>query len=143
MTETQQLADLLLSAIPDAVVVADKNGRITPWSRGAVRIFGYTQDQAVGQTLDLIIPERLRQRHWEGYDRVMGGAPSKYGDGDMLAVPAIRADGETISIEFTVAVVEPNGDRLIGAVIRDVTERWQREREMRKRLAELEGPDAS
>lgn len=142
MTETPQLADLLLDAIPDAVVVADEHGRITLWNGGAVRIFGYAQDQALGQTLDLIIPERLRDRHWEGYDRVMGGAPSKYGDGDMLAVPALRADGETISIEFTVAVVEHNGDRLIGAVIRDVTERWQREREMRKRLAQLERPNA-
>jgi nitric oxide dioxygenase len=138
VTEPSGLGEVLVSAIPDAIIVADPEGRIVLWNPGAVRVFGYREDQALGQTLDLIIPERLRQRHWEGYKRVMDGAPSRYGAGDMLAVPAIRADGTTISIEFTVAIVEQGGGRLIGAVIRDVTERWQRERELRKRLAQTE-----
>ncbi|HEX5939533.1 MAG TPA: PAS domain S-box protein [Dehalococcoidia bacterium] len=138
MTETPRLGDVLVSAIPDAIIVADAEGRVVLWNPGAERIFGYSQDEALGESLDLIIPERLRQRHWDGYGRVMAGAPSKYGAGDMLAVPAIRADGTTISIEFTVAIVEHDGQRFIGAVIRDVTERWQRERELRRRLAETD-----
>jgi PAS domain S-box-containing protein len=138
VTTGSELGDLLIRSIPDAIVVADQKGQIVLWNHGAERIFGYSGEQALGQSLDLIIPERLRQRHWEGYYRVMGGAPSRYGAGDLLAVPAIRADGSTISIEFTVAVVEHDGQRLIGAVIRDVTERWQRERDLRKRLSELE-----
>ncbi|HET9199456.1 MAG TPA: PAS domain S-box protein [Dehalococcoidia bacterium] len=140
MTETPSLTDVLVRSIPDAIIVADREGRIVLWNGGAERIFGYAEDDALNQSLDLIIPERLRQRHWDGYNRVMGGAPSKYGEGDMLAVPAVRADGSTISIEFTVAIVEKDGERLIGAVIRDVTERWQRERELRKQLAEAGQP---
>ena len=138
MTEPPRLGDVLVGSIPDAIIVADAEGRVVLWNPGAERIFGYDQDEALGQSLDLIIPERLRQRHWDGYGRVMAGAPSKYGAGDMLAVPAIRADGATISIEFTVAIVEHGGERFIGAVIRDVTERWQRERELRRRLAETD-----
>lgn len=140
MTETPSLTDVLVRSIPDAIIVADREGRIVLWNGGAERIFGYAEDDALNQSLDLIIPERLRQRHWDGYNRVMGGAPSKYGEGDMLAVPAVRADGSTISIEFTVAIVEKDGERLIGAVIRDVTERWQRERELRKQVAEAGQP---
>lgn len=140
MTEAPSLTDILVRSIPDAIIVADREGRIVLWNGGAERIFGYAEDDALNQSLDLIIPERLRQRHWDGYNRVMGGAPSKYGEGDMLAVPAVRADGSTISIEFTVAIVEKDGERLIGAVIRDVTERWQRERELRKQVAEAGQP---
>lgn len=142
MTEAPQLTESLVRSIPDAIVVADGNGQIILWNRGAERIFGFTSAEAVGQSLDLIIPERLRERHWTGYRRVMAGAPSRYGEGDLLAVPAIRSDGSTISIEFTVAVFEHEGERLIGALVRDVTERWQREREVSRRLAELERPHA-
>jgi PAS domain S-box-containing protein len=142
VTEAPQLTESLVTSIPDAIVVADGNGQIILWNRGAERIFGFTSAEAVGQSLDLIIPERLRERHWTGYRRVMAGAPSRYGEGDLLAVPAIRSDGSTISIEFTVAVFEHEGERLIGALIRDVTERWQREREVSRRLAELERPHA-
>ncbi|HSZ53559.1 MAG TPA: PAS domain-containing protein [Caulobacteraceae bacterium] len=68
----------------------------------ASRIFGFTEGEAVGERLDLIIPERLRARHWEGFDRVMGGAPSRYGDGAFLAVRALHKDGRQISVEFTI-----------------------------------------
>jgi PAS domain S-box-containing protein len=134
---TPGLGDTLADSIPDAIVVADKDGKIVFWNGGAKRIFGFVADQAIGQTLDLIIPDRLRARHWDGYYRVLAGAPSKYGAGDVLAVPALRADGQTISIEFTIATLEYNGERLIAALIRDVTERWEQERALRKQLAEL------
>ncbi len=98
MTEAPQLTESLVTSIPDAIVVADGNGQneysLEPQERG---IFGFTSAEAVGQSLDLMIPERLRERHWTGYRRVMAGAPSRYGEGDLLAVPAIRSDGSTIS----------------------------------------------
>jgi PAS domain S-box-containing protein len=87
---------------PDAVVYADVAGKIRFWNHSATRIFGYEAVEALGQTLDLIVPESLRARHWQGYDRVMAGGESRYGEGDVLAVPAIRKDGRRISIEFTV-----------------------------------------
>ena len=133
------LCQAIVVGTPDAVIVADQERVIRFWNGGAERIFGFTADEAVGQSLDLIVPERQRQRHWEGYRRVMETGETRYGTG-LLAVPAVRKDGERLSIEFTVALLpgadgEPAG---IAAILRDVTARWQREQELRKRLAALE-----
>jgi len=95
----------LAANCPDGIIYADAAGKIRFWNRSATRIFGYEADEALGQTLDLIVPERLRARHWEGYERVMAGSKSRYGEGDVLAVPAMRKDGSRISIEFTVLPV--------------------------------------
>ena len=91
------IAEAVLSARADAIVAADSDGVIRFWNPGAERIFGYTQDEALGRSLDLIIPERLRQRHWEGYRQVMETGHSRYGESDVLAVPALRKDGAAIS----------------------------------------------
>jgi PAS domain S-box-containing protein len=109
------------------------------WNAGAETIFGYPAAEALGHSLDLIIPDRLRARHWEGYRRVIATGSTPY-DRRLLAVPALRKDGTQISLEFTVVIVhEPPGEvRGIAAVLRDVTERWQREKAMRARLAALE-----
>src|SRR4051812_31762108 len=85
----------------DAIVYADAKGAIGFWNRAATRIFGYEEREALGASLDLIIPERLRARHWQGYEEVMGGRASRYADGALLAVPALRKDGRQISVEFT------------------------------------------
>ena len=124
----------------DAVVVADKQGVIQLWNARAEDIFGCSAEEAIGQTLDLIVPERQRERHWEGYHRVMASRVSRYGKGDLLAVPAIRKDGTRISLEFTITVIRDEAGALIGpaAIIRDVSERWQRDRELRERVAALE-----
>jgi PAS domain S-box-containing protein len=123
----------------DAIILADRDGVIRLWNPGAEAMFGYRADEAVGQTLDLIIPERLRARHWEGFRASMATGATRYAR-QVLAVPAIRKDGSSISVEFTIALVhEPTG-ALLGpaAIVRDVTERWERERALQKRVAALE-----
>jgi PAS domain S-box-containing protein len=103
-------------------------------------MFGYTGSEALGQSLDLIIPERLRHRHWEGYREVMQTGHTRYGS-EVLRVPAVHKDGRTLSIAFTVALLYPpdRQTRIIAAIIRDETSRWKEERALRQRLAELEG----
>jgi PAS domain S-box-containing protein len=124
---------------PDAVVVADAQGVICYWNSGAERIFGFSSAEAVGQSLNLIIPERLQHRHWTAFRRAITAGTSRYGAADLLAVPANTADGRTISIEFTVVLLLTGGGAgHIGAVIRDVTARRNLELELRSRIRELE-----
>jgi PAS domain S-box-containing protein len=124
----------------DAIIFGDAEGRIRLWNAGAQSLFGFTAAEVLGQSMDIIIPERLRARHWEGYDKVMAAGKSRYGSGDLLAVPALTKGGRTISIEFTIQMLKGPGGELLGpvAIIRDVTKRFQREREMARRLRELE-----
>jgi PAS domain S-box-containing protein len=124
---------------PMAIMFADREGKIRLWNSGAETVFGYTAKEALGQSLDLIVPERQRQRHWEGWDNVMASGVTKYGR-DPLAVPAMRKDGSRISIEFNVVLVRAGGGELAGvaALVHDVTARWQKQREMNARLAALE-----
>ena len=134
------LAAAVLSTVSDAIVAADRNGIITFWNPGAERIFGYSSAAAVGQSLDIIIPERLRQRHWDGYRQVMASGESRYGHGDLLAVPAIRQDGVGISVEFTIMPLRDEAGMLAGlvAIMRDVTKRFEEMRELKRRLAAAE-----
>ena len=136
--DDEVLRDLVVTA-GDAVIVADARGVIRFWNRAAEAIFGHSRDEALGETLDLIIPEQLRQRHWDGYWRTMASGETKYG-GRTLAVPAMRADGARISIEFTVTLLRNGGGGVsaIAAILRDVTERFERERALRRRVDELE-----
>lgn len=131
----EQLAD----AIGDAIIISDAAGDITYWNPAATRMFGYTQDEALGKTLDLIIPERLRGRHWEGYPKTMATGQTRYGN-DVLRVPAVDKDGRALSIAFTVALLHGAQGELTGivAVVRDETARFQEERNLRKRVTELE-----
>ena len=130
----------IVEGSPDAIILGDAKGIIRLWNEGARAIFGFTSEEAVGQSMDLIIPERLRARHWEGYDRVMATGTSRYGKGELLAVPALTKDGRTISIEFTIQMLKGPSGETVGplAIIRDVTKRFQREKEMARRLKELE-----
>jgi PAS domain S-box-containing protein len=124
---------------PDAIIYADRDGKIRFWNRAAARIFGFAEREALDQTLDLIVPEGLRARHWEGYRRVMAGAASRYGEGDLLSVPALRKDGSRISIEFTILPVHDETGTMAGiaAFLRDVTARFEEMRAMRRELAQL------
>jgi len=123
----------------DAILFGDREGIIRYWNAGAAAMFGWSAVEAVGNSMDLIIPERLRGRHWGGWDVVMKTGVTRYGR-DLLAVPASRKDGSPLSIEFTIQLVWDDAGKAIGAsaIIRDVTERWTRDRDMRKRLADLE-----
>ncbi len=125
---------------PDAVIVGDAEGIIRLWNAAAEAVFGYTSAEAIGQSMDLIIPERLRGRHWDGYRRAMATGSSRYGAGDLLAVPAARKDGTSISVEFTIQMLKDEAGRITGlvAILRDVTKRFQREKELGRRLKELE-----
>lgn len=129
----------IAESVGDAFIFADPQGIIRLWSPGAERIFGYSEEEALGKSLDIIVPENLRSRHWEGYYRVMDTGETVYGS-ELLAVPALCRDGRRISIEFTIALVRDPKGRILGAgaVIRDVTEKWKREKELRRRLAQLE-----
>jgi PAS domain S-box-containing protein len=129
----------LVTAIGDAIVVTDAKGIITVWNPAAERMFGFTQSEALGQSLDLIVPERQRKRHWDGFHKTMQTGETKYGS-DLLKVPATHKDGRALSIAFTVAMLNSADGKpaAIAAVIRDETSRFNEERSLRKRLAELE-----
>lgn len=129
----------IVEGVPDAVVFADRGGVIRLWNAGAAEMFGHAADEAVGQSLDIIIPDNLRGRHWEGYRKTMETGITKYGK-ELLAVPGIRKDGSRISLEFSVAMIRDDSGRLQGivAVLRDVTARWMKEKELKERLASME-----
>ncbi|ACL59703.1 PAS domain-containing protein [Methylobacterium nodulans] len=129
----------VVNAVGDAVVVADAEGRITVWNPAAERIFGFTKAEAIGRSLDLITPERQRQRHWDGYVKTMQTGVTKYGT-TLLRVPALHKDGRTISIAFTVGLLHGADGRVTGivAAIRDETSRWAEEKALRNKISELE-----
>jgi PAS domain S-box-containing protein len=124
-------------AAADAIIAARADGAIVFWNPAAERIFGFSSAEALGQSLDLIIPERFRARHWEGYRQVMATGKSKYST-DVLRVPATHKDGRALSIAFTVSLMDGPEGRVIAAIVRDETARWNEERELRKRIAQLE-----
>lgn len=99
-------AEAILTTCSDAITAADREGIICFWNSGAERIFGHAGNDAIGRSFDLIIPDRLRQRHWDGYRRVMETAKSRYGEGDVLSVPGVRKDGATIPVEFTIVMLQ-------------------------------------
>jgi len=131
----------LVNVIGDAIVISDASGAITLWNPAAERMFGFTPGEALGNSLDIIIPERLRGRHWTGYEKTMATGETRYGH-DVLRVPAVHKDGRALSIAFTVALLHSAGPDAvvtgIVAIIRDETSRFAEERNLKKRLAELE-----
>jgi PAS domain S-box-containing protein len=134
----------LVSVVGDAIVVCDPKGVITLWNPAAEYMFGFTEAEALGQSLDIIIPERLRQRHWEGYQKTMETGQTRYGH-DVLRVPAINKAGTPMSISFTVALLTSADKAITGiaSVIRDETTKFNEDRALRKRLMELETQVAS
>lgn len=129
----------LVHAFGDGVVVCDASGTIVFWNAAATRIFGFTEADAVGQSLDLIIPQRQQQRHWDGYHKTMATGETRYGS-DILRVPALHKEGKPLSIAFTVALLHGADGTVTGiaAVVRDDTARWAEERALRARVRELE-----
>ncbi len=129
----------LIDCVGDAVIVADAHEKIVVWNAAATRIFGYSEEEALGNTLDLIVPERQRQKHSEGYSKSMETGTTRYGT-SLLKVPAKHKDGRTLSIAFTVGMLfdEKHQANGVAAVIRDETERFAEERALKKRLSDLE-----
>ena len=133
----------LVHAIGDGVIVCDAGGAITFWNAAATRIFGFGESEAIGQSLDLIIPQRQRDRHWDGYHKTMATGQTRYGN-DVLRVPALHKEGKPLSIAFTVAILRALDGSVssIVAVVRDETERWSEERKLRARVAQLDTAQA-
>ena len=136
-----QLAGAIVGTAADAILATDSEGIIRFWNPGANRIFGFTQEEAVGASLDLIIPERLRQRHWQGYQRVMATGVTRYGTGEVLAVPALTKDGRQISVEFTILLLRDASRQITGmaAILRDVTARFEETRRLKRELSKASG----
>jgi PAS domain S-box-containing protein len=135
-----QLYQQIIDQAPDAVLVSDRDGRIRLWNRGAELVFGYTAAEALGQSLDLIIPERLQGRHWDGYHRVMATGESQYGT-KLLSVPALHRDGRQISCAFSIVMLKDEQGQLLGiaSIMRDATAGWQKEQDLKAQITELKG----
>lgn len=131
--------EAMVRAMGDAVIVSDAAGRVIFWNAAAERLFGWSQAEALGQRMDMIIPERLRKRHWEGYDESMRTGHTRYAH-DVLRVPAVDKAGRAMSIAFTVFMLfgADGKPSACGSVIRDETQRFADDRALRKRIAELE-----
>jgi PAS domain S-box-containing protein len=128
-----------VQAAGDAIIAAKPDGTIVLWNPAAQRIFGFATEEAIGYSLDLIIPERFRERHWEAFQQVMATGRTRYGS-EVLRVPAIHKDGRSLSIAFTVALLYSREGKIdnVVAIVRDETARWNEERALRRRLTELE-----
>jgi PAS domain S-box-containing protein len=132
------LSAAILTSSADAILATDRDGIIRFWNPGATRIFGFTPEEATGASLDLIIPERLRPRHWHGWEKVMASGETRYGAGDLLAVPAVTRDGRQISVEFTIVLLRGADREIAGvaAILRDVTARFEETRRLKRALAD-------
>ena len=135
-----EVAARILDGSPDAVLIADPGGLVRYWNSAAERVFGFSAPEAVGTSMDLIIPERLRGRHWDGWGTTMKTGVTRYGEGQLLAVPALHKDGRQISVEFSIQLLKDSGGKieLVVAVFRDVTERYARDKALRTQLKSLE-----
>jgi PAS domain S-box-containing protein len=133
------LATAVVKESPEAIVVTDPAGLIRLWNDGAARMFGFSAEEAIGQNLDIIIPEKQRERHWKGYFQTMATGYTRYGD-KLLSVPASHRDGQRLSIEFSVALLRDDADQIVGitAIMREVSERRNAERALRAKITELE-----
>ncbi|HEX4893238.1 MAG TPA: PAS domain-containing protein [Hyphomicrobiaceae bacterium] len=132
-----EIAVRLFTDTPDGVLFSDTEGKISAWNRGCERIFGFSTEDALGQSLDIIIPEPLRARHWTGFHETMRTGVTKYADGELLSVPAMRKDGRRISVEFSILPFRDSDGAMIGmaAIMRDVTARFEELKALRKQMA--------
>ncbi len=122
----------------DAIIVARADGTIQLWNRAAEKMFGFSAQEAIGRSLDLIVPEKLRERHWAGFHETMKTGHTKYGT-QVLRVPALRKDGSRFSIAFTVGLLRGDGEiEGIFAILRDDTEPFNTQKALRERIKELE-----
>lgn len=133
------LCQRIVGGAQEAIIVADREGVIRLWNSGAEAMFGYSAEESMGQTLDLIVPERQREAHWAGFGEVMKTGVTRYGR-ELLKVPALRKDGGRISLEFSIALLGNAEGEPVGAaaIMRDVTARFQEEKALKQRLAALE-----
>ena len=134
-----RLLEQVVNNTPDAILISDREGIIRFWNNGAEQMFGHTAAEAVGQSLDLIIPENLRGRHWEGYRQVMASGETKYKTG-LLSAPGIHKDGSRISLEFSMILLRDEAGDLqsCASIMRDVSAHWKKAKELQLRLTACE-----
>ncbi|SEA74878.1 PAS domain S-box-containing protein [Desulfuromusa kysingii] len=134
----QHIYAMICEQAPDAILYADREGVIQRWNRGAEMIFGYTAKEAIGQPLDIIIPERLQQRHNDGYRRVMVEGTTKYG-ADLLSVPARDKDNHSLFSDFSIIMIKDDNGQMqgIAAIMRDSTAQKAKEKELREQIKTL------
>ena len=131
-----RIADALLDSAAEAIVASDRAGIITFWNAGAVRIFGFSAAEALGQSLDLIIPERLQARHWDGFHKMIGSGASRYAEGHVLSAPGRRKDGAQLSVAFTITPILDGGAiSALVAVMRDVTASFEELKRLRRQAS--------
>lgn len=135
----QELSYNIVQQAPDAILFSDRDGIIRLWNRGCELVFGFTEAEALGQSLDIIIPEKLRARHWEGYFKVMKTGKSGYGT-KLLSVPALHKDGHQISCAFSIVMLKDEQGQPCGvaSIMRDVSDAWAREKALKEKIAQLE-----
>jgi len=129
----------LVQQAPDAIIYADIGGMIRFWNLGAERIFGFTEEEALEKSLNIIIPEDLRQRHWDAYNQTLQTGVTRYGGGSVLAVSALRKDGTLVPVEFSILPFKDRENRVLGvaAILRDVGKRFEELSSLRKEVALL------
>ncbi len=138
MNTPDTLADDLIRAMPEALIFSDLRGFIVRWNHGAEEVFGFSTAEALGQSLDLIIPERMRQAHWEGYHKALARGDVLPGRTSMIT-RSLHKSGESIYVDMSFAVVKDPQGRVIGslAVARDASKRFAEEKNLRRQLTEL------
>jgi PAS domain S-box-containing protein len=137
MSQNCQILESIFNGVGDGVLFCDTQGIIRFWNRGCEKIFGYSAKEALGQSLDIIIPEKYQKRHWDGFFNAVKSKTSKYSD-DLLSVPAIGKNNKSISIDFSIAIVEQDSQLLgFGAIIRDVTQSFLDKKQLKKEIEEL------
>lgn len=133
------VAEALLQSEADAIVATDAAGIVTFWNPGAERIFGFNATDVIGESLDVIIPDRLRAAHWKGFHNTMQTGASRYGSDQLLKVPALTKSGTNISVEFALTTLRAADQTITGtvAVLRDVTASFDERRALRQELTML------
>ena len=118
---------------PDGLLAVDRDGVIRFWNAGCERIFGYLAAEAIGKSLDIIIPDRLRARHWQGFAETMRTGATRYGAGELLSVPALPKNQARLSVEFSIIPFQGDDGVMVGmgAIMRDVTQRFEEMKALR------------
>ncbi|NMF87533.1 PAS domain S-box protein [Aromatoleum petrolei] len=133
----------LVEQTADSIIFADGEGRIRIWNAAAEALFGFSREEAIGQSLDLIIPERLRAAHWEGFHRAVANGRTRLG-GRAVITRSLNAAGATIYVEMSFALVSDERGEVLGSVAmaRDATQRREDERQLQQRIRALEEESA-
>ena len=117
----ERLYDQLIAKAGEAVIIAGNDGTILEWNESATRIFGWSREQAVGENIDMLIPDNQKDQHWEGYDKVLESGETKFRGGAVLSVSALKSDGSRLGIAFSITpLVEDGKVTAIAAIVRPV-----------------------